>query len=150
MTRNGPIGRLRNALSAVLGTRGVAEDSGSDVQLLEEDLEASFAEVEADLRTDRDILVLERLLLVLRRRCPVASVRRSPAEGTGRVCFANGTTVLAATRPPGHLSELAVAVMRGRVLLESVRAVGDGVEMVFAAKGGGHLIAYAIGLDQED
>jgi len=99
----------------------------------------------------RDMLVLEHLLLVMRRRCPVTAVRKSPVEGTGRVCFADGTTVIAATRPAGHLSQLAVALLRGRVLLESVRAVGDGVEMVFSQQqGSGRFTAYAIGLDQED
>lgn len=157
MTRTDPFDRLRHALSAMFRApsaddrpaRGSTEGQ-SDLSLLEQDLEASFAEVEADLRMSRDLLVLERLLLVLRRRCPVSAVRKSPVEGTGRISFANGTSVIAATRPAGHLSQLAVAVIRGRVLLESARAVDDGVEMVFALKDGRRFTAYAIGLDQED
>lgn len=157
MPRADRFGRLRQALSAVFGVPategGAGEPDGpsSELGLLEKDLDQSFAEVEADLRMGRDMLVLEHLLLVMRRRCPVTAVRKSPVEGTGRVCFADGTTVIAATRPAGHLSQLAVALLRGRVLLESVRAVGDGVEMVFSQQqGSGRFTAYAIGLDQED
>jgi hypothetical protein len=157
MTRTDPFDRLRHALSAVFRTSaprgqesGGPSDGQGDLSLLEQDLDASFAEVEADLRASRDLLVLERLLLVLHRRVPVSAVRKSPVEGTGRISFANGTSVIATTRPAGHLSQLAVAVIRGRVLLESARAVDDGVEMIFALKDGRRFTAYAIGLDQED
>ncbi len=156
MARVNPLGRVRSALAAALGSprpeRGnaVGEDALDVVDLRE--IDDTFAEIEHDLHASLLRLVHARLELVRARRCPVSAVRESPAGHTARVCFADGTTVLAESRPSGRMGHLAVEILRSprRALLESVRLEPSGVEMRFALPGGRTFTAWAVGLDQDD
>jgi len=152
----GKMARMREALAAALGAPRpddgpVAGEAALDVVDLRE-IEDTFAQIEHDLHRSLLQLVHARLELVMARRAPVAALRESPADHTARVCFADGTTVIAESRPPGRLGHLAVEVLRARhrTLLEEVRLAPTGVEMRFALSGGRRFTAWAVGLDQGD
>ncbi|GEM_PF-4878559 len=114
------------------------------------EIDATFAEIEQDLHDALLRLLFTKLQLVRNRRSPVTTLRQAPVGKTARISFADGTAVIGETRPPGHLSTLAMAVLRHRILLEDVRLDPTGVEMRFNLGAGRPFTAWAVGLDQED
>jgi hypothetical protein len=98
----------------------------------------------------RAALMEVRLAPLARRRVPVRAVRSSPSPSAARLCFANGTIVLAECRHRGELLNLAVGMQAHSVCLESWSAQPGGMTLRFTWANDRSAELWAVGLDQPD
>ena len=115
-----------------------------------DDLDAAFDRVCADHGHELGVLLGARLRQLVGRRVPVRAIRRAPGDRAVRVCFADGTVVLARGQAPGDFARIAWA-MHG----QSVRLVGfhpdeQGLQLDFRWAPDQRVEAIAVGLDQPD
>ncbi len=116
----------------------------------EADLEAMFAAVDDEVLEDLLGLLEVRMRGVMLRRVPVRVIRSSPAPRVARICFSDGTIVLATTRRPGEMVPMAFAMLKTSVTLEAFERTQDGPSLRFGWRSGGTVEVLAVGLDQAD
>lgn len=118
----------------------------------DDDLEIDevFARVERENAPDVSLLVASRLDPLVRRCVPVRAVRAAPGRNSARICFADGTVVLARGRRPGGIAELALQVHRHTVCMESWTREADVTTMNLRWAPRGGVAVVAVGLDQAD
>lgn len=116
----------------------------------EADLEQMFAAVDSEVLEDLLGLLEVRLRGVMLRGVPVRVIRASPAPSVARICFSDGTTVLATTKRPGEMVPMAFAMLKTSVTLEAFEHTQDGPSLRFGWRPGGTLEVLAVGLDQAD
>lgn len=114
------------------------------------DLEAMFAAVDEDVQDHLLGLLEVRMRGVMLRQVPVRVIRTSPAPSVARICFSDGTIVLATTRRPGQLIQMALAMVRTSVTLDAFEITNDGPSLRFGWRPDGELEVIAVGLDQAD
>lgn len=140
-------------LAGLVVARARAASADAATLLVPADLADIEARLEAIARQERNAaaaLVTSRLEVARRRRVPVRAVRPAPAPHTVRICFADGTVVLAHGLHPGSLTGLAVLVRQHSVCLEQWHAEAGGFRLVFTWAPNGRAEAIALGLDQAD
>lgn len=114
------------------------------------DLDARFAAVFDEASRTVEVLVEARLDVLRHRRVPLRAVRPSPGPHAARLCFANGTVVLAQASRPGELFNLAIGLQHHTICLESWSRVPEGLTLHFAWRPQGSAKLVAVGLDQAD
>lgn len=95
-------------------------------------------------------LLETRLRGLVARRVPVRAVRRAPGTHTARVCFADGTVVLARSAGGRDLVALVMGMQRGSVLLAGFTREERGTRLDLRSRSGRPLALLALGLDQPD
>lgn len=143
--RERPKGRERRARPApsTVDTPALTLDDTSD-------LEARFAAIFDEASRTVEVLVEARLDVLRHRRVPLRAVRPAPGPHAARLCFANGTVVLAHGSRPGELYNLAIGVQHHTICLESWARVPEGLTLHFAWRPKGSAKLVAVGLDQAD
>lgn len=113
-------------------------------------LDAAFDAVLAEHAHELRDLLETRLRGLVARRVPVRAVRRAPGSHTARICFADGTVVLARSAGTRDLVALVVGMQRGSVVLSGFAREGAGTRLDLSTQSGRPLALMALGLDQPD
>lgn len=114
------------------------------------ELEAMFAAVDEEILDDLQRLLAARMKGVMLRQVPVRVIRASPAPSVARICFSDGTIVLATTHRPGDMVQMAFAMLRTSVTLNAFELTEEGPSLRFGWRPDGELEVIAVGLDQSD
>lgn len=114
------------------------------------ELAERFAAVDAEQARAHCFAIDMRLRVLAHRRVPLRAVQPAPTAGTARICFADGTVVLARAARPGELVNLVCGVHRAATCLASWNAGPAQTTMRFAWSHGRTADLIAIGLDQSD
>lgn len=114
------------------------------------ELAERFAAVDAEQARAHSFAIDMRLRVLARRRVPLRAVQPAPTAGTARICFADGTVVLARAARPGELVNLVCGVHRAATCLASWNAGPPQTTMRFAWSHGHTADLIALGLDQSD
>ncbi len=139
----GLLGALRRRWGASVGQDDVV---GPELRELDRALELEYAAKAHDLA----ILLGTRLHRVVDRQVPVRAIRRAPGGRAVRVCFADGTVVIARGRVPGDFARIACAMPRQSVRLVRFHTEQQGLRLDFRWAPDQRLEAIAVGLDQPD
>ncbi len=115
-----------------------------------EDLDDAFERVCAAHGHEVGILLGARLHQLVLRGVPVRAIRRAPGERAVRVCFADGTVVLARGQVPGDFARIAWAMHGQSVRLAQFHSAEQGLQLDFRWAPDQRLAAIAVGLDQPD
>ena len=114
------------------------------------DLDAAFDRVCAAHSHELGILLCARLTQLVHRRVPVRAIRQAPGDRSVRVCFADGTVVLARGHSPGDFARIAWAMHGQSVRLAAFATDEDGTHLDFRWRPDHRMAAVAVGLDQPD
>ncbi|GAA1903515.1 hypothetical protein [Lapillicoccus jejuensis] len=95
-------------------------------------------------------LLEQRLRGLVARQVPVRAIRPAPGVRTGRVCFADGTVVLARSAQGGELAAIAMAMHRSSILLTGYARDGGVTRLDLRGRTGQPMALLAVGLDQPD
>jgi len=114
------------------------------------DLDAAFDRLCAAHSHELGILLGARLSQLVRRRVPVRAIRQAPGERAVRVCFADGTVVLARGHAPGDFARVAWALQGRPVRLAGFSSDESGTHLDFRWSPDQRMAAVAVGLDQPD
>lgn len=114
------------------------------------DLDAAFDRVCAAHSHELGILLAARLSQLVSRRVPVRAIRQAPGERAVRVCFADGTVVLARGHTPGDFARIAWALHGRPVRLAGFSTEESGTHLDFRWSPDQRMAAVAVGLDQPD
>lgn len=95
-------------------------------------------------------LLEQRLRGLVARQVPVRAIRPAPGVRTGRVCFADGTVVLARSAQGSELAAVAMAMHRSSILLTGYARDGGVTRLDLRGRGGQPMALLALGLDQPD
>jgi hypothetical protein len=137
--------RLRRAATPV-ATAASAEGLPPDLA----DLDEAFDRVLAAHSHELGVLLASRLRQLVHRRVPVRAIRQAPGERTVRVCFADGTVVLARGHAPGDFAKVAWALHGRPVRLAGFSSDEAGTHLDFRWSPDQRIAAVAVGLDQPD
>jgi len=113
-------------------------------------LDAAFDRLCAAHSHELGILLAARLSQLVRRRVPVRAIRQAPGERSVRVCFADGTVVLARGNAPGDFARVAWALHGRPVHLAWFSSDEAGTHLDFRWSPDQRIGAVAVGLDQPD
>ncbi len=138
--------RRASAAPARRSGRGPDEPVLSPGDVVE--LDELFARAHAEHSHEVDVLLAARLQPLVRRSVPVRAIRPAPGPHAVRICFADGTVVLARGHTPGDLGMLAFVLRSHAVRLESCQRDETGTQLVFRWTRDRSLGAVAVGLDQ--
>lgn len=114
------------------------------------ELAERFAAVEAEQARAHSFAIGMRLRVLAHRRVPLRAVQPAPAHGTARICFADGTVVIARAARPGELLNLVCGVHRAATCLAAWDTGPHVTTMRFAWNHGHTADLIAIGLDNSD
>ena len=114
------------------------------------DLDAVFDRVCAAHAHELGILLGARLTQLVHRQVPVRAIRQAPGARAVRVCFADGTVVLARGHAPGDFARIAWALHGQSVRLAAFATDEDGTHLDFRWRPDHRMAAVAVGLDQPD
>ena len=114
------------------------------------DLDAAFDRVCAAHSHELGILLRARLSQLVQRQVPVRAIRQAPGDRAVRVCFADGTVVLARGHAPGDFAQIAWALHGQSVRLAAFATDEDGTHLDFRWRPDHRMAAVAVGLDQPD
>jgi len=114
------------------------------------DLDAAFDRLCAAHSHELGILLAARLSQLVSRRVPVRAIRQAPGERAVRVCFADGTVVLARGHAPGDFARVAWALHGRPVRLAGYSSDEVGTHLDFRWSPDQRIGAVAVGLDQPD
>ena len=113
------------------------------------DLQARFAEVDADHAGRRDARLVRRLKALVDRRVPVRGVEPVWSLQGSRLRFADGTAVVVRGDVAGDVGVLAMWARSASVVATSCALAADGVHIVFdLPRGRRHVSVLVTGLDQ--
>jgi hypothetical protein len=129
-----------------------AEDDTRDLAELADlaDLDAAFDRLCAAHSHELGVLLAARLSQLVGRRVPVRAIRQAPGERSVRVCFADGTVVLARGQIPGDFARVAWALHGRPVRLAGFSSDEAGTHLDFRWSPDQRMAAVAVGLDQPD
>ncbi len=113
-------------------------------------LDAAFDRLCAAHSHELGILLAARLSQLVHRRVPVRAIRQAPGERSVRVCFADGTVVLARGNAPGDFARVAWALHGRPVHLAWFSSDEAGTHLDFRWSPDQRIGAVAVGLDQPD
>lgn len=122
-------------------------DPGADETI---DLDAAFDRVLADHAHELGELLQLRLRNLVDRQVPVRGIRPAPGSHTARVCFADGTVVLARSASHGDLVLLVRGMHLGSVRLAGFSREGQVTRLDLRWRTGQRVALLAVGLDQPD
>lgn|GEM_PF-631976 len=114
------------------------------------DLDAAFDRVCTAHSHELGILLGARLAQLVHRQVPVRAIRQAPGDRAVRVCFADGTVVLARGHAPGDFARIAWALHGQSVRLAAFATDEDGTHLDFRWRPDHRMAAVAVGLDQPD
>ncbi len=114
-----------------------------------DDLDAVFDRVLESHSRELGILLASRLQRLVDRRVPVRAIREAPGTSAARVCFADGTIVLARGVVPGDFVRIAWGIHASSVWLEGFSRV-DATTRLDLRWHEGRVAVVALGLDQPD
>lgn len=146
----GALGLRRRAGTGFVAAALPRADVGGDDLTDLADLDAAFDRVCAAHAHEMGILLGARLTQLVDRQVPVRAIRQAPGERTVRVCFADGTVLLARGHVPGDLGKLAWALHAHSVQLAGYSRDERGTNLDFRWRPDHRLAALAVGLDQPD
>jgi hypothetical protein len=138
--------RLRRLAAAPAAGAAAAQEVPSDLA----DLDEAFDRLLADHSHELGVLLSSRLRQLVHRRVPVRAIRQAPGERTVRVCFADGTVVLARGHAPGDFAKVAWALHARPVRLVGFSSDEAGTHLDFRWSPDQRIAAFAVGLDQPD
>ncbi|MDQ2756082.1 MAG: hypothetical protein M3Y71_05895 [Actinomycetota bacterium] len=116
----------------------------------DDELDRAFDAVLAAHAHELGDLLETRLHGLIARRVPVRAVRPAPGTHTARLCFADGTVVLARSMGNRELAAVVVGMQSGSVLLSGFTRQGRETRLDLRVRSGRPLVLLAIGLDQPD
>ena len=114
-----------------------------------DDLDAAFDRVLESHSRELGILLASRLQRLVDRRVPVRAIRDAPGTSAARVCFADGTIVLARGVVPGDFVRIAWGIHASSVWLQGFSRV-DATTRLDLRWHEGRVAVVALGLDQPD
>jgi len=114
-----------------------------------DDLDAVFDRVLESHSRELGILLGSRLQRLVDRRVPVRAIREAPGTSAARVCFADGTIVLARGVEPGDFVRIAWGIHASSVWLQGFSRV-DATTRLDLRWHEGRVAVVALGLDQPD
>jgi len=140
--------RQRPAPAAASEAASGAAPAGLPADLA--NLDAAFDRLCAAHSRELGILLAARLSQLVHRRVPVRAIRQAPGERSVRVCFADGTVVLARGNAPGDFARVAWALHGRPVHLAWFSSDEAGTHLDFRWSPDQRIGAVAVGLDQPD
>ncbi|MEO3938440.1 hypothetical protein V3N99_17025 [Dermatophilaceae bacterium Soc4.6] len=135
---------------AAAGAAGADPAAASDGFPVDDELNATFDAVLAAHAHELGDLLETRLHGLIARQVPVRAIRAAPGTRTARVCFADGTVVLARSGGGRDLAAVVVGMQSGAVVLSGFAREDSLTRLTLRSRSGRPLALLAIGLDQPD
>jgi len=143
--------RRRRAGGAEPGqTPGTAPLPDASTFPVDDELNAAFDAVLAAHAHELGDLLEMRLRGLIARQVPVRAIRPAPGTHTARICFADGTVVLARSGSGRELSAIVLGMQSGSVVVSGFTREDPLTRLDLRSRAGRPLALLAIGLDQPD
>ncbi len=117
---------------------------------VDDELDAAFDAVLAAHSHELGDLLEMRLRGLIARQVPVRAIRPAPGTHTARLCFADGTVVLARSGGGRELSAIVLGMQSGSVVVSGFTREDPLTRLDLRSRTGRPLAVLAIGLDQPD